>query len=201
VRIPALREPDAPEEAVPQTRGVLFRSAYRVLGAKQGAAWVAQVSRRDPQLAQALQPQSTLLSWHPTSAFVSMLRAIVDSGRDGLAFAHELGRAATAATFSHFFGADPGALAPAKVLTSAALFWSRYHTWGRVAARRAGESAAEVAIVDGPREPLVCASTAGILEQVAMLAGGQSVRVDHAACEGGGNDFCLFRVRWGTKVS
>jgi serine/threonine-protein kinase len=196
LRLPSMREPEIPPLDVPQTRGVLFRSAYRVLGAKQGAQWVAQVSRRDAVLAQALQPQSTLLSWHPTSAFVTMLHAVTESGRDGHAFAHELGRAATAATFSHFFGADPGALAPTKVFGSAALFWTRYHTWGRVSAARKGDTSVEIAISEGPRDRLVCGSTHGILEQVALLAGGVGVEVQHVGCEGEGGAACVFRVTW-----
>src|SRR5262249_46666196 len=88
--IASIREPEAPAPGVAYTRGVLFRSSYRVLGARHGAAWVAQVSRRHPGLAQALQPQSTLLSWHPTQLFVTMLGAVAQSGRDAPAFAREL---------------------------------------------------------------------------------------------------------------
>jgi hypothetical protein len=45
------REPEAPK-GMPSTRGVLFRSTYRVLGAYQGAAWAAHVGRRYPALGQ-----------------------------------------------------------------------------------------------------------------------------------------------------
>src|SRR5262249_47630244 len=124
-----IREPEAPAADVPHTRGALFRSSSGVLGARHGAAWVAQVSRRNPALAQALQPQSTLLSWHPTELFVAMLEAIAQSGRDAGAFARELGRVATGATFGRFFGANPAALSPSDVLMAADLFWRRYHTW------------------------------------------------------------------------
>jgi eukaryotic-like serine/threonine-protein kinase len=194
--LPSLREPDAPEVATPHTRGVLFRSSYRVLGARHGAAWVAHVSRRHPALAQALQPQNTLLSWHPTEHFVTMLQAIAESGRDARAFASELGRVATAATFSRFFGADPAALSPWHVLSAAEHFWRRYHTWGAVTVERDGELGARVTIAGGPRDALVCASTAGILEQVVTLSGGRLLDVGHPACEAAGAAACVFRVSW-----
>src|SRR5262249_54462078 len=188
-----IREPEAPAADVPHTRGVLFRSSYRVLGARHGAAWVAQVSRRNPALAQALQPQSTLLSWHPTELFVAMLAAIAQSGRDAGAFARELGRAATGATFGRFFGANPAALSPSDVLMAADLFWRRYHTWGEVTVEQEPQVAI-VAIAGGPREPLVCASTAGILEEVALLAGATRAALEHPDCEARVAAACRFRV-------
>jgi diguanylate cyclase (GGDEF)-like protein len=196
LRLPSLREPEAPPSGVPHTRGVLFRSAYRVLGARQGAAWVAHVSRRLPALAQALQPQNTLLSWHPTELFVQMLRAIRDSGRDARAFGRELGRVAASATFSRFFGADPAALSPGPVLDATDLIWKRYHTWGEVSIERdADQEAALVTLSGGPGEELIWSSTAGILEQVAVLAGAAKSQVDILA-ENDKPGICRFRVTW-----
>jgi len=192
----SLREPDAPPAGIPHTRGVLFRSSYRVLGARHGAAWVAMVSRKFPALAQALQPQSTLLSWHPTELYVIMLKAIAQSGRDAGTFARELGRVATAATFSRFFGADPALLTPWHVLEAADLFWRRYHTWGTVSVRRREPDGAEVMVAGGPREPLVCASTSGVLEEVVRLAGATRAEVTHPRCEASGQDSCTFVVTW-----
>ena len=194
--VAAMREPELPAGNEPHTRGVLFRSAYRVLGARQGAAWVAVVSRKDAALAQALRPQTTLLSWHPTSAFVAMLHQIADSGRDASAFARELGRVSAAVTFSRFFGADPAALSPAHVLAAADLLWRRYHTWGTVTVAPARDRAIEVALVGSPRDALVCAATSGILEQVALLSGASASRVTHVACEAEGASACLFGVTW-----
>jgi serine/threonine protein kinase len=196
VHFPSLREPDAPGTRVPHTRGVLFRSSYRVLGARHGAAWVSMVSRNYPALAQALQPQSTLLSWHPTDLFVVMLKAIAQSGRDAATFARELGRVATSATFSRFFGADPTMLSPWHVLEATDLFWRRYHTWGKVEVRRQEGEGADVVIGEGPREPLVCASSGGILEEVVLLAGAAQVEVVHSRCEALGSDACVFSIRW-----
>jgi uncharacterized protein (TIGR02265 family) len=194
--IPSIREPELPQNSAPHTRGVLFRSSYRVLGARHGAAWVAHVSRRNQALAAALQPQSTLLSWHPTELFVTMLEAIGQSGRDARAFARELGKVATGATFSRFFGADPAALSPGHVLSAAEHFWRRYHTWGAVSVDRDGDRSAIVTIQGGPKQALVCACTEGILEQVVVQSGAMAGRVTHPACEAQDAPACMFRVTW-----
>jgi hypothetical protein len=196
--IASLREPEAPAPGIAYTRGVLFRSSYRVLGARHGAAWVSQVSRKFPALAQALQPQSTLLSWHPTELFVTMLGAVAQSGRDAPAFARELGRVATGATFGRFFGANPAALTPLRVIMAADLFWRRYHTWGEVTVDEDGTlgDRAVVLISGSPGDPLVCASTAGILEEVALLSGAARATIDHDQCEAGGAPECRFLIHW-----
>jgi diguanylate cyclase (GGDEF)-like protein len=196
----SMREPEMPEVSVPHTRGVLFRSAYRVLGARHGAAWVAMVSRKLPLLGQALQPQSTLLSWHPTELFVEMLRAIRESGRDPKAFARELGRVATSATFGRFFGANPAALSPWQVLSAVDLFWRRYHTWGVVGVERRGEHGTVITVGGSPRDALVCAATEGIFEQVGLLAGSPQVKVVELACESTGHEACSFEITWARRV-
>jgi hypothetical protein len=103
---------------------------------------------------------------------------------------------ATGATFGRFFGANPAALAPADVMMAADLFWRRYHTWGEVTVDRSLNDGAIVAIRGGPGEPLVCASTCGILEEVALLAGAARATVEHSACEATGAPECSFQVRW-----
>jgi diguanylate cyclase (GGDEF)-like protein len=196
-RIASVREPDPSGMATaPHTRGVLFRSATRILGARHGAIWVGQMARENPALGQALQPQSTLLSWHPTPVFVAMLHAVSSAGREPRQFARDLGRVATAATFSRFFGADPTVLTPWEVLGAADMIWRRYHTWGVVIVDRAADHEAQISIAGSPADPLVCASTGGILEQVARQSGANDYAVDEVACESQGAPTCTFRVRW-----
>ncbi|HEY5933433.1 MAG TPA: diguanylate cyclase, partial [Kofleriaceae bacterium] len=61
----------------PSTRGVLFEAAYEILGARRGTAWMANLPNHLPELAMALSsPQNSSLAWHPTSAFVSVLKAL-----------------------------------------------------------------------------------------------------------------------------
>ncbi len=42
----------------------------------------------------------------------------------------------------------------------------------------------------------MCASTTGILEEVALLAGAARAWVEHDACEAHGASECRFLVRW-----
>jgi uncharacterized protein (TIGR02265 family) len=125
-----------------------------------------------------------------------MLQAVERSGRDADVFARELGRVAASATFSRFFGADPAALSPGNVLETADLFWRRYHTWGKVQVARTGDHATRIEITGGPKDAHVCASTAGILEEVVRLSGAKNGDAAHPACEATGGEACVFVVSW-----
>jgi predicted hydrocarbon binding protein len=65
-----------------------------------------------------------------------------------------------------------------------------------VGVERSGELNAKITVGRGPGEPLVCACSAGILEQVANLAGASAAAVDETACESTGADACTFAIRW-----
>jgi hypothetical protein len=183
------RTGETPDLETPHTRGVLFRSVYRVLGARRGAAWMSVISRRDEALARALQPQGAPLSWHPTPAFTFMLRSF--EGEDPHRFARELGRVATRFTFNLFYGADPTSQNPTRVLNVADLLWHCYHSWG-VATIEARAEDAVFTLVDSLGEPLICSTTAGILEQIVSITGGQLPSVEHPTC----GKTCIFHLRW-----
>ena len=191
-----LREPEGPELAAPHTRGVLFRTVYRVLGARAAAPFVQKIAKQDPELSAALQPQATLLSWHPTDAFVRLIHEAERAGRDPWTFGQELARAATTATFSHFLGADPRAVRVGPVLLSMQFVWPRYHSWGVLETQTVGERSVDIAITGGPADARLCGSSAGIFEQVAVLSGASAARVDHLQCQGRGAGSCVFRVTW-----
>jgi diguanylate cyclase (GGDEF)-like protein len=180
------------------TRGVWFRSSYRVLGAQQAATWAKNVGRRYPDLGRALQPEVSLTSWHASDLFVQMLRAIAESGRDARAFARELGRAAAATTFARFFGAKLEAIAPDQVIRGFDVLWRRYQGWGTVATEVTPLSAV-IRIGDGIGEPLVCATTSGLLEQITQLTGGREVSVIHGDCQAADRGECVFDVMWRTE--
>ncbi|MBA3397174.1 MAG: diguanylate cyclase [Deltaproteobacteria bacterium] len=182
-------------QAVPNTRGVLFRAVYEVLGARRGAAWVADVSRRYPELALALAPQSSALAWHPTSAFISVLESLGASERECSTIAMQLGRTTVDASFDQFYGADLSAASPAQVLRSADLFWRCYHTWG-TASVNVVDTDAEVTVTDGIANAILCASTAGILAGVVGRSGGLAVELNHDTCLAKGADHCMFRLTW-----
>ena len=93
--------------SVPSTRGVLFRSAFEILGARRGSTWVADLARKVPDLAAALAPHSSSVTWHPTSSFLAILQALADDERERRTTAMQLGRRAVDASFGQFYGADP----------------------------------------------------------------------------------------------
>ncbi len=181
--------------STPSTRGILFRSAYEVLGARRGRVWMADVSRRFPELALALAPESSALAWHPTSAFVSLLRSLSDDELECRTIARQLGRTAVDSSFGQFYGADPSAVKPADVLRAVDLFWRCYHSWG-AASVIARDTEAELTLRDGVGNALVCASTAGLLSGVIARAGGLSVHVEHGTCICDGADRCAFHLQW-----
>ncbi|MBA3818282.1 MAG: protein kinase [Deltaproteobacteria bacterium] len=181
--------------AAPSTRGVLFRSAYEVLGARRGSAWIAEVSRQRPELGPMLAPESSSLAWHPTTAFVAVLESLSANELERHALAMQLGRTAVDLSFGQFYGADPSAVSPSQVLRAADLFWRSYHSWG-TASVAAQDTAAEVIFSDGIVNTLLCATTAGLLAGVVARAGGIATAVEHVACVARGDRSCAFHVTW-----
>jgi serine/threonine-protein kinase len=179
----------------PSTRGVLFRSAYEVLGARRGSIWVADASRMLPELAVALGPQSSLLAWHSTAAFISVLQSLGKDESECRAIALQLGRAAVDSSFSQFYGADPSAVSAAQVLRAVDLFWRCYHSWG-TASVTTRDTEAEMTLTDGIASAVLCASTAGLLTGVVARAGGLSVDVQHPVCLAEGANRCVFNLTW-----
>jgi diguanylate cyclase (GGDEF)-like protein len=179
----------------PSTRGILFRAAYEVLGARRGSVWIADASRRFPELALALAPETPALAWHPTSAFVSLLESLSKDELERRTIARQLGRSAVESSFGQFYGAEPSAVWPADVLRAVDLFWRCYHSWG-VAAVIARDTDADLTLSDGIGNALVCASTAGLLTGVVARAGGLAVNVHHGECVAEGAKRCAFRLTW-----
>lgn len=181
--------------SAPSTRGIMFRSAYEVLGARRGSVWIADVSRRFPELAPSLAPESSVLAWYPTSTFVSLLQSLSNDEVECRSLARQLGRSAVDSSFSQFYGADPSAVRPVDVLRAVDLLWRSYHSWGAVSVT-ARDTDAELTLVNGVGNPLVCASTEGLLTAVVVRAGGLSVHAEHIVCIAEGADRCAFRLTW-----
>jgi hypothetical protein len=178
-----------------QSRGALFRVAYKILGNRLGSAWVRRAIEEDPRLAQVLRPTVASLGWYPTELLVALLRAVPAGVRDPRKVARELGRATMTYTFSRFFGADPASLSPDDVLAAVEHYWSQYHGWGRVHAD-ATTGGTRVRILETPRDPLLCCMIEGTLERIAELAGAAGAQARHVRCEVQGAGECEFEVRW-----
>jgi hypothetical protein len=178
-----------------ESRGALFRVAYRILGNRLGSAWVRSACESHPQLAEVLRPTVPPYDWFPTERLVEVLRSVPTQVRDPRKVARELGRAAMTSTFARFLGSDPASLAPQDVLDAAPEYWNRYHSWGDVHVdSSAGRSVVQV--TGTPREPLVCCLIEGALERIAELAGAAQASARHPSCESQGAASCTFEVRW-----
>jgi diguanylate cyclase (GGDEF)-like protein len=190
-------DPSSPKpspSSPPSSRGVLFRAAYEALGARRGAAWIAEVSRRHPQVAHAITPQSSMFSWHATDAFEAVLASLGGDGeRESLA--RQLGQQAVELSLRQFFGASPTAAGAAQVIRSADLLWRCYHTWGTISVI-AHASDAQVTLTEGRSNVLLCAATAGMLAGMVEGTGGQVAAVEHPMCVARGAPRCVFDIRW-----
>ena len=188
---PSLTPP--PQE--PSSRGILFRSAYPLLGPRRGGSWLHDVTREHADLAAALGAHTSPLSWHPTSALITLLRSLDKTGVRSRELAVGLGQAALESSFAIIYGADPSAVSPAEVLRAADMFWRGYHNWGllTVAAR---DTEAEVLITNPVPHRLLCACTEGLLLEAIALSGGLDARITHPKCAAESDDRCLYRISW-----
>ncbi len=192
-----LNEPLGPPvvEDLGESRGALFRVAYRILGNRLGSAWVRRACEDHPPLAEVLRPTVAPYDWFPTERLIAVLRSVPAQVRDPRKVARELGRAAMSATFARFLGADPASQSPSEVLGAATEYWNRYHSWGEV--RVDGTAGRSVVQITGtPREPLICCLVEGALERVAELAGAAQAVARQLQCEADGATACRFEIRW-----
>jgi hypothetical protein len=181
--------------AVPSTRGVMFRSAYEVLGARRGSAWAGEAARRFPDLTAALAPQASPLAWHPTSTFISLLESLAPDAAARRTLATHLGRTAVDLSFGQFYGADPTAVTPADVLRTADMFLRQYHNWG-AALVTARDTDAAITLTHSVASDILCACTEGLLAGVVARSGGVYVGVEHGQCVAKGAKRCVFEVVW-----
>ncbi len=184
-----------PDAASGESRGALFRVAYRILGNRLGSAWVRRAVEDHPPLAEVLRPTVAPYDWFATERLVAVLRSVPAQVRDPRKVARELGRAAMTATFTRFLGADPASLTPEAVLGQAPEYWNRYHSWGDIVVE-SSPGKCVVTVTGTPREALVCCMVEGSFERIAELAGAANATAKHTQCEALGADTCVFEVTW-----
>jgi diguanylate cyclase (GGDEF)-like protein len=195
LEIPAVVVPDD-DGADRMSRGVVFRSAPRVLGLSNAVAWMSGIARKNRPLADAMSPRTSPLSWQPTRLFLDLLREVLSSGRNPDAFAREVARRAVADTFRRFYPTKAESLDPVNTLSAIHVLWRRYHSWGQLLFEAVGPGEARAQLCDAPLDAGLCAFTAGLLEQAVVLSGGASVDVQHPECRVVGDSACWFSIRW-----
>jgi hypothetical protein len=173
----------------------LFRSIYEVLGARRGSALIAEFKRSAPHLSLALGSQNAPLAWQPTSLFVSVLESLSQDVAEQKALAMQVGRAAAAASFAQFYGAETKAMQPVQALGAADNVWRNYHSWGSVWVK-AGASEAEVVLMKAIPHPLLCATTGGLLAEMIAQGHPYGVEVKHTACAAEQGRRCVYKLTW-----
>lgn len=196
VNAPTLSWQTAPGEAEATTRGVVFRSLPRVIGARNTASWRNELGASQPRLAEALSPATLPLGWLPTRVLIELLSTPPDGYPRKETLGRDLGRASVRATFRRFFPAAAVTLAPSGTLSALPSIWGRYHSWGKVRVMPHMMDRMTVFIEDTPRVGCLCDWTIGALEQLVLLSRGDQVTVEHAKCETRGDPECVYDVTW-----
>ncbi|MEQ9318383.1 MAG: protein kinase [Polyangiaceae bacterium] len=161
-----------------QSRGVIFRTLARVVGARRVAAWRLELNREHGRLAEVLSPATPPLGWLATRQLVELLTTPPTEYEQKATIGRDLGRASVRATFRRFFPASSATLAPSGTLAALPSIWPRYHSWGvpRVAPHLGDR--VTVVLSDPPPEPCLRQWTIGALEQLVLLSGAEDVTVE-----------------------
>ena len=147
-------------------------------------------------LARALHDTAPL-GWLPTAQLVRLFTFAPDHlGRDAASLARDIARATVRASFRRFFPASAATLVPERTLSAIRNIWGRYQTWGNISAMPVDSNQVVVRLGDPVADPVLCAWTSGLLEQLVVLSGGKGANVDHEECVVLGGDACMFRVGW-----
>lgn len=186
---------DAPPTSA-VSRAALLRTLASVVSAGElEALRAAAAADDDRELADALAPLSPL-AWLPSTAVLAALRRLRPGDDDRRALAHALGRATIRSTFRRLFPASGATLAPGGTLAALPSIWRQYHGWGAVATMVDGAGRGFVTITGTLGDPVMCAVTDGMLEQLLLLSGGDNTRSRHLACEAQGDAACEHEVHW-----
>ena len=182
--------------AMPRTRGVVFRSVPRAIGVRDADLLRDAIGQEHAELAQTL-GQTAPLAWERSDLFVQLLSiAPRHLSRDPMQLAREIARATVRASFHNFFPASPETLDPDRTLSAIRGIWSRYHTWGSIAAIAVKPGETIVRISDTLHVRALCEWTSELLENLVQLSGGHQPHAVHETCEIDGADACAFRVTW-----
>jgi hypothetical protein len=155
-----------------------------------------EISGPHPDLAAAM-TDAAPLAWLPTELLTRLLTvAPSHTDRDGTRLARDIARATVRASFRRFFPASAATLVPERTLSAIRNVWSRYHSWGSLTSMPVSGTETVVRATQTPKDHLLCAWTAGMLEQLVILSGARTATADHESCESRGDDACLFRVSW-----
>lgn len=177
------------------TRGILFRTAARLLQADSGTGQAASFAVVDQDLAESLSSRVSPSAWISAELFVRLLESVDLGGLDRHAFAFELGSLGVQLSFRRFYPSSPESLSPQGTLSACDVLWRRYHSWGGIEVEIANNHEGMVTARESPT-PFVCSFIRGWLTRVVTESGGHEPAVQHPGCVHNGARDCSFVVRW-----
>lgn len=194
---PTMSWSHAVDSSQASTRGVVFRSLARVIGARDAIAWRVELGRHRPQLAEALSPSAPPLGWLPTPWLMDLLKnPPAEEARTSVALGYDLGRATVRATFRRFFPASVATLSPQSVLQALPQIWRQYHSWGDVLVGPPRPDGTNVFLRRGLKDPTLASWLQGMLEQLVELAGADDVSFTGPTAEELEDDSWTFEGKW-----
>lgn len=171
-RVSAFGDTELPVPGAPsQTRGIVFKSIARVIGARE----LEELIAGRPLLTEPLSSNSSGLDWCDALLFFDLLEVAAASSSLPAELARRLGRTVIRSSFQRFFPALAATLTPEHVIASISTVWAKYHSWGTVRAVIAGPAA--TVVVEGlpRRAPYLAPWLEGMLAQTITLSGGSDV--------------------------
>jgi hypothetical protein len=183
--------PGGANQVEPQTRGVVFRCAARLLGERIPKNFLQARNQVQIALRDALSLRTSPMSWLAGELFTQLMELIAQLGGDPRVFARDLAIAVVNESFDRFYASSAESLSAKSSLSAAEILWRRYHTWGRLVVKEAEAQSARI-LFEGPNQPGVHAFIEGWLQSIAARSGGKDPVVK---CEIKG-EIAAFEIRW-----
>ncbi len=180
----------------PLTRGLVFRTLPRVIGARSALKWRLDLDHTKKHLVDALSPSSPPLGWLPTAWLAALLSAELPDGHTPEEVGRALGRSVVRASFRRFFPASSATLSPASTLQALPQIWTQYHSWGAPQPMAVRSESAVIRIGNAVAFQPLSAVTHGMLEGLVTLSGGTDAVVDETHCVNRGDDACVYNCSW-----
>ncbi|XXY52348.1 protein kinase [Sorangium sp. So ce269] len=184
----------APQDGVPQSRGLAFRLCRAEVARRLGDRGEARVlGGLAPADREALAAATDDAALYPVAPFVAYLRAL-----DGEASvsAEALGGALASAALTEMLRRLQVARTPEALLEVAGPLLRRFHAWGRVQFERTSTHSAKIELwLPEGLAPVMCRYVSGFL-RVLLATSGRTTRLLELRCGSGCSGACVLQVGW-----
>ncbi|MGK3960409.1 GAF domain-containing protein [Sorangium sp. So ce118] len=184
----------APQDGVPQSRGLAFRLCRAEVARRLGDRGEARVlGGLAPADREALAAATDDAALYPVAPFVAYLRAL-----DGEASvsAEALGGALASAALTEMLRRLQVARTPEALLEVAGPLLRRFHAWGRVQFERTSTHSAKIELwLPEGLAPVMCRYVSGFLRAL-LATSGRTTRLLELRCGSGCAGACVLQVGW-----